>query len=153
MSTPSAGFHLAQINVARARAALDSPAMKEFVEAIDRINALAERSPGFVWRLKTDSGNAMDVRVYDDPQMVVNLSVWTGVAPLRDYAYRSEHVAFFKRRHEWFEELPGPSLAMWWIPAGTLPDARDGVRRLAHLGQRGPSAEAFHFRQLLPPPV
>jgi hypothetical protein len=148
----SPDYHLAQINVARARAPLDSPRLKDFVDQLDAINALAERSPGFVWRLKSDSGNAMDVRVYDDPLMIVNMSVWTGLEALRDYAYKSDHVAVFRRRKEWFEELPGPALAMWWIPAGTIPDPHDARRRLEFLERNGPSATAFNFRNQLPPP-
>jgi hypothetical protein len=144
--------HLAQINVARARAPLDSPVMKEFMDAIDAMNALGEQSPGFVWRLKSDSGNATDIRAYDDPRMIVNVTVWTSLERLRDYAFKSHHGDYFRRRREWFEEMETPSLALWWIPAGTVPDEVEGKRRLELLEKNGPTADAFTFRDRFPPP-
>jgi hypothetical protein len=148
----SAAYHLAEINVARAIAPLDSPELKEFMDALDTINGLAERSPGFVWRFKTDNGNATSVRLYDDPRIIVNLSVWTSPEALRDYAYRTDHADFWRRRRAWFEEWPGPSFALWWVPAGTRPDLAEGRRRLEHLAQHGPTPEAFGFRDRFAPP-
>ena len=127
--------------------------MKDFVDQLDAINALAERSPGFVWRLKSDSGNSTDIRIYDDPQMIVNMSVWTSVETLRDYAFKSGHMEVFRRRKEWFDELSGPRLALWWISAGTVPDPLDARRRLEVLDKDGPSPTAFTFRDRLAPPV
>lgn len=144
--------HLAQINVARARAPLDSPLMRDFVELLDAINALAEASPGFVWRLKTEAGHATDIRAHPDPLVIVNLSVWTGVPALRDYAYRSSHAHMFRRRKEWFEEMDTPNLALWWVPAGTRPAAEEGMRRLELLARSGPTPEAFTFREAFPAP-
>ena len=147
-----AGYHLAHINVARARAPLDSPVMKEFVDAIDAMNALGERSPGFVWRLKTDSGNATDIRAFDDPLMIVNVTVWESLEALRDYAFKSHHGDYFRRRAEWFEKMDTPSLALWWIPAGTVVDEIEGKSRLEHLANHGPTPEAFTFRDRFPAP-
>jgi len=144
--------HLAQINIARGRAALDSPVMRGFVEQLDSLNALAEASPGFVWRLKTESGNATDIRAFEDPLIIVNLSVWTGIEPLRDFAYRSAHAQAFRRRKEWFEEMDGPSLALWWIPAGSLPTVDQGKERLGLMAGLGPTREAFTFRNAFPAP-
>jgi hypothetical protein len=144
--------HLAQINIARGRAALDAPVMRGFVEQLDSLNALAEASPGFVWRLKTESGNATDIRAFEDPLIIVNLSVWTGIEPLRDFAYRSAHAQAFRGRKEWFEEMDGPSLALWWIPAGSLPTVDQGKERLGLMAGLGPTREAFTFRNAFPAP-
>lgn len=143
---------LAQINIARCRAPLDSPVMRDFVELLDAMNALAEASPGFVWRLKSDSGNATSIRAYEDPLVLVNISVWTGIEPLQNYAYRSSHAYVFRRRKDWFEELPGSNLALWWIPAGEFPTEHEARRRLERLDAQGPGPDAFTFRQPYPSP-
>lgn len=140
-------FHLAQINIARAKAPLDSPIMQGFVEALDNINALADTSPGFIWRFQTATGNAAYERAYEDPLMLVNFSVWASVDALKAYVYRSTHVEFIAARHQWFEKLPGPHFALWWIPAGTLPTVAEAKDRLEHLRLHGPSEHAFLFHQ------
>ena len=144
--------HLAQINIARGRAALDSPVMRGFVEQLDSLNALAESSPGFVWRLKTESGNATDIRAFDDPLIIVNLSVWSGIEPLKEFAYRSAHAHAFRRRKEWFEEMAAPGLALWWIPEGSLPTVDQGKERLGLMARVGPTCEAFTFRNVFTAP-
>ncbi len=143
--------HLAQINIARCKAPLDSPTMRGFFEQLDAINALADATPGFVWRLQSDAGDATSIRAYEDPLTIVNMSVWTGIEPLKTYAYRSAHAEVFRKRKEWFEELPGPILTLWWIPAGSIPTPEEGKRRLEILEQRGPTVEAFTFRATFPP--
>jgi hypothetical protein len=148
-----ASYHLAQINVARARAPLDHPSMAEFVANLDRINALAEASPGFVWRLQTEAGHATDIRAYSDPRMIVNMSVWETPAALAEFTYRSGHKGFFARRDEWFERLEGPHLALWWVPAGMTPSVEEGVERLDHLAGHGPTPRAFTFARRFPPPT
>ena len=90
--------HIAQLNIARAKAPLDMPLLADFVAQLDAVNALAEASPGFVWRLKSDSGNATDIRAYDDPLMIVNMSVWESVESLFDFAYRTSHTKVMNRR-------------------------------------------------------
>lgn len=128
----------------------DDPAVAEFMDALDRVNALADESPGFVWRLQTDEGNATDIHVFDDPCRLVNMSVWESVEALKAYVYRSEHVDFFRRRAEWF--VPdAKQLALWWIPTGTVPDLADAVRRVEHLERHGPSRYAFGFASVQPP--
>ena len=143
-----ANFHLAQINVARMRAALTDPIMKGFVDQLDEVNALAEASPGFVWRLKTEAGNATDVQAFDDPMILVNMSVWESVEALQQYVYRSHHVNVFRDRGQWFETYGAPHLALWWIPAGKTPTVEEGKRRLELLKARGPTGEAFTFKQV-----
>lgn len=148
-----AGFYLAEINIARMRAPLiTDPIMQEFVDQLDAVNALAERSPGFVWRLKSDSGNATDIQVYEDTRIIVNMSVWETIEALFNYAYSTEHTDAFRRRGEWFERMTTPHMAMWWIPAGTIPTAEDGKLRLEHLVQHGPTLQAFTFKRRFPAP-
>ncbi len=151
MTAPA--WHLAQINIARARGPMDGPVMAEFVAALDEINALAEASPGFVWRLKDESGNATALRAFPDPQMLVNMSVWADIAALQHYVYRTMHGRFFARRQEWFEQLEHAHMALWWIPAGHVPTTDEAKQRLDLLEQNGPGPAAFTFRQSFPPPA
>jgi hypothetical protein len=146
-------WHLAQLNIGRLRAEVDDPSVAEFMANLDPINALAEASPGFVWRLQTDEGNATAIRAFpDDPLMVLNLSVWESIEALADFAYRSAHTPFLRRRGEWFQRLGEAYLVLWWIPAGTVPTVDDALARLGHLKSFGPSPEAFTFRQPFPRP-
>jgi len=145
------GFHLAQINVARALAPLDDPQLAGFVARLDDINALADSSPGFVWRLQSDSGNATDIQVlappaFGDPQFIVNMSVWQDLDALFGYVYRSDHLAVMAQRSRWFEKMTTPFMALWWLPAGTLPSVEDGMARLAILERRGATPKAFTFK-------
>jgi len=145
-------FQLAQFNIGRLVAPLDSPAVSAFVERLDEINALAERSPGFVWRLKADDGMPSSyLRPYDDDRVVVTLSVWESVESLEHFVYKSLHAELFKRRRDWFEHLRDATLALWWIPAGHLPGIDEAKRRLAHLAEHGPSQFAFTFKTVQPP--
>lgn len=143
--------HLAQLNVGIATAPLDSPAMADFMSNLDRINALAESSPGFVWRLKADDGNATSLRPIDD-RTLVNMSVWTDAQSLSAFVYRTAHVEFMRRRREWFERMPEAFLALWWVPEGHVPAMDEAVARLAHLREHGPTPHAFDFRSVFPPP-
>ncbi|MBI2719110.1 MAG: DUF3291 domain-containing protein [Rhizobiales bacterium] len=137
---------LAQINVGRLRYDLDDPRLAGFIGNLDRINALAEASEGFLWRLKDSSGNATAIRAYDDPRIAVNMSAWASLEALQRFAYRSEHLNFFRRRSEWFEAFAAPFLALWWIEAGRWPSAAEGRARLEHLATHGPTPHAFTFR-------
>lgn len=148
-----ASFHLAQVNIGRIRAPMEDPVMAEFKNALDEINALAEASPGFVWRFKDDSGNATSVQVFPDPRLLLNMSVWTDVDALRDYTYRSVHGKFFARRQAWFEKFAQNHLALWWIPQGHLPTPAEARLRLESLDAHGPTPWAFTFKQAFPPPT
>ncbi len=145
--------HLAQINIAQCRAPLDSPLMADFVALLDPINALAEATPGFIWRLKSAAGNATDIPAYPDPLLIVNLSVWTDLDALKAYVFRTHHVDAFRRRKEWFEEREEASTALWWIPAGHIPTVQEGKERLENLVKQGPTQTAFTFRQPFPAPT
>jgi hypothetical protein len=140
-------FHLAQINVARALAPLDDPKLAGFVARLDDINALADRSPGFVWRLQSDSGNATDIQVSEDPQFIVNMSVWQDLDALFAYVYRSDHLQVMAQRRQWFEKPAGAFMALWWLPAGTLPSVENGLARIELLERSGPTPQAFTFKQ------
>ena len=146
-------FHLAQINIARMLAPIDDPLMAEFVAQLPAINALADSSPGFVWRLQTESGDATSVKIYDDDRIIVNISVWESVESLREYAYRSTHTGVLKYRTKWFENIKGPYMALWWIPAGHIPSPQEGKARLNHLREHGDSAYAFSFKNVFSKPV
>jgi hypothetical protein len=146
------GWEVAQLNIGRTVAPIDDPRLDGFVSQLDAINALAEHSPGFVWRLQSDSGNATDIKIDPDPLVIINLTVWKSIDDLFAFAYRSSHNLVFKRRYEWFERWPGPNTVLWWQPAGTIPDPMDGRRRLRMLAGHGPSADAFTFKQRFEPP-
>ncbi|GAA3346476.1 DUF3291 domain-containing protein [Amorphoplanes nipponensis] len=144
-------FHLAQFNAARLRAPLTDPTMAGFVAGLDTINALADASPGFVWRLaEGPDGDATTVRPLD-PDVIVTMSVWESIEALRAFSYQSTHLDYLRRRREWFRPIAPASLVLWWIPAGRLPTVEQGCERLARVAA-GPSPEAFTFRQTYPAP-
>ena len=145
-------WHLAQANIARAVAPMDDPAMADFMAQLDAINALADRSPGFVWRLQSGSGNATDIAVTDDPLVILNMSVWESVDALFDYVYRTAHTPVMARRREWFEKPSKPHLVLWWVEAGHRPSVEEALTRLEMLAERGPTPDAFTFKQRFPAP-
>ena len=147
-----ADFQLAQINIARARADMESDIMRGFVERLDEINALAEESPGFLWRLKDDSGNATDIQAFDDPLMIVNMSVWRDIDSLKHFVYRTNHVDLLRDRDAWFEKTAEAHQALWWVPAGQWPTVTEGVERLSYLQDHGPSDRVFTFARPSEPP-
>jgi Domain of unknown function (DUF3291) len=148
------GFHLAQLNVGRLLHPLDHPQIQPFVDNLERINRMAEDSPGFVWRFQTSSGNATDAQHpwSADPFFLVNMSVWKSPEALRDYVYRSEHFEFYKRRAEFFEKPTGAHYVLWWIPEGHIPSLDEAKAKLEHYRQHGATAEAFWFGKLFPAP-
>jgi hypothetical protein len=146
-----AHHHLAQLNVARLVHPMESPEMAGFVALLPEINALAERSPGYVWRLQDDSGNATAIRPFG-PDIVVNLTVWETVETFRDFVYRSAHLEPMRRRREWFPPYGAAHLVLWWIPAGTLPTFSEGWNRLEMLDRDGSTPEAFTLKEPFPAP-
>ena len=148
----SQDVHLAEMNIGRLIAPLDDPRIEDFVDNLDPINALAEASPGFVWRLTGDGNNATDLRPFeDDPMMVLNMSVWADLAALGAYVYRSDHIQIMRRRSEFFEAPAQAFMTLWWVPAGTVPTVADGIERLEHFRRHGPTPFAFSFKQPFPP--
>ena len=144
-------YHLAQLNIAVMKESLESPGMGDFVANLDRINALAESSPGFVWRLKTDDGDATALRPLGD-NVLVNMSVWQDVATLNHYVYKTAHVEIMARRKEWFEKMAEAYAVLWWVPQGHNPTITEAAARLEHLRQHGPTEKAFTFRNAFAPP-
>ena len=145
-------YHLAQVNIGKFRKPSADPVNDDFMNNLDRVNALAEASPGFIWRLTGEGNNATDIRVFDDPAMAINMSVWTDVEVLAAFAYRHpEHRTIMRRRKEWFEETK-VYMVLWWIPAGTIPTLAEAKDRLARLERLGPTPDAFTFKQPFPAP-
>jgi len=143
--------HLAQVNVARPLAPLDTPVLADFMAALAPVNARADAAPGFVWRLQTEDGDATALRIGDD-RTLVNMSVWESLEELRAFVYDDPgHRAVMRRRREWFERLD-LVLALWWMPAGHVPTVAEAEERLLLLDGRGPSPDAFTFRRHFPAP-
>lgn len=142
--------HLAQLNVGRLAHPADAPEVAEFVNALERVNAIAERAPGFEWRLKDDStGGALDIRPEPgDPQQAVNLSVWSSVEAFEQFVWRTVHARFYTRRGEWFEKPSQPGFVMWWVGPGHRPSLEEALERLADLRANGPSERAFGWESL-----
>jgi hypothetical protein len=138
---------LAQVNIAKMLAPIDSPVMSEFVANLDRINRLAESSAGFIWRLKDDTDNATHIKVYDDDFIIVNMSVWRSPEDLSAYVYRSDHAEVFKRRKEWFSKMDQQHMALWYISDEHRPTVEDAVERLNYLRTNGDTPFAFGFRK------
>jgi hypothetical protein len=145
-------FHLAQANIGLLRAPIDDPIMEGFRSQLDSINALADRSPGFVWRLQTEDGNALAIRPFADERMAINMSVWESLDALQQFVYGSAHVGPLRDRKQWFEPIEGPILVLWWVPVGHIPTVAEAQARLRHLEVHGPSPEAFTFRAPFPSP-
>ena len=145
-------YELAQLNIGIIRGPMDSPIMAEFAANLDRINALAESSPGFVWRLQTPEGNATAIRPFDNENMLINMSIWQDADSLRKFVYRSAHADILRRRREWFEKISEAILVLWWVPRGHRPSVEEAIARLELLRRKGPHAEAFTFRETYPPP-
>jgi hypothetical protein len=144
--------HIAQINVARMLHPLDDPRMAEFVDNLERINAIADASPGFVWRLQDEAGDATSFRPLA-PDLLINMSVWQTIDDLRAYVYGTDHADFLKNALNWFYKPDEARLALWWAPAGTIPAVEDGLERIERLRADGPTEFAFSFKQRFPMPA
>jgi hypothetical protein len=152
MTAETNRWHIAQMNVGTTVETIDHPRIADFVAQLDEINALADASPGFVWRLQSDSGNATDIKPTDNPYFIVNMSVWENVESLFDYVYKTVHRHAMARRREWFEKPTAGYQVLWWVPAGHKPTVEEGLARLAKLNAEGPTAEAFTFKARFPMP-
>ncbi|MFJ9636277.1 DUF3291 domain-containing protein [Streptomyces sp. NPDC101178] len=151
--TGGAKHELAQVNIARLRFPLESPQLKDFVDGLDPVNAVADEAEGFVWRLRSDSGNATDVPVFGDEWLIVNLSVWQDAEALTGFMYAGLHRELLRRRREWFEQVSEAMTALWWVPAGERPTVADAEERLLHLREHGPTERAFTLRTRFPAPA
>ncbi|GGJ23952.1 DUF3291 domain-containing protein [Deinococcus roseus] len=140
-------MQLAQVNIGRLLAPIDSPQLAGFVSRLDEINALAESTPGFVWRLTGEGNDATSLRPYEDEMIIVNMSVWSDLESLKNYTYKSDHVQVMKDRKQWFEHMKEAYMVLWWIEDNHLPTVFEARDRLEHLRKHGPTPQAFTFRQ------
>ncbi|WP_128434628.1 DUF3291 domain-containing protein [Streptomyces cyaneus] len=152
-TAPEAAYELAQVNIARLKAPLDSPQLKDFVDNLDPVNADAEAADGFVWRLKGDSGDATDVSVFGDEWLIINLTMWRDTDALTAYMYQGRHREMLARRREWFERVQEAMTTLWWVPAGHRPTVAEAEARLLHLRAQGPTPYAFTLRTSFPPRI
>jgi hypothetical protein len=146
-------FHLGQINIGRLIAPVDDPRVAEFMNQLEPINALADRAPGFIWRLQSSSGNATDIAYNDDPTMLVNMSVWDSLESLRSYVYRSDHARVLRDRAKWFVKLDKPIYCLWWISVGHIPSVAEGRERMEHYQEHGSTPFSFWFSKPFPAPA
>ena len=137
---------IAQLNVGRAFGRMDEPVMAGFANRLAEINALAEASPGFIWRLKDEAGDATSIHAFDDPRVIVNLTMWDSIEELFEFTYRTDHVELFRGRREWFEPYGTPHLVLWWHPSDEPPTIEEAKRRLELLTELGPTPEAFTLK-------
>jgi len=157
MDEQQGGWDLAQVNIARLRAPLDSPQLADFVAALDPVNALADAAPGFRWRLQTEDGDATAVVAFEwdagtSAGVIVNLTVWESAEALAAFAYSGLHREVLRRRREWFTVMEEAYAVLWWVPAGAWPSTADAEDRLRHLRRHGPTPWAFSLRDHFPPP-
>ncbi|MET9912496.1 DUF3291 domain-containing protein [Streptomyces sp. NPDC006476] len=150
-TTPEAAYQLAQVNIARLKAPLDSPQLKDFVDALDPVNADADAAEGFVWRLQDESGDATDVAVFGDEWLIINMSVWRDPNALTTFMYQGRHREMLARRRDWFERVAEAMAVLWWVPAGHRPTVAEAEERLLHLRANGPTSYAFTLRTTFPP--
>ena len=148
----SPDYHLAQVNISRLLAPLDSELLADFVAGLEPVNAVADSAPGFVWRLQTEDGDATAIRVFDDAELIVNLTVWTDLPSLGDFVYGTDHSAIMRGRRRWFARPTEAMTALWWVPAGTVPTPADAEQKLRLLRRLGPTSDAFTLRIPFPPP-
>lgn len=144
------GHHLAQLNIAQLKFAIDDPAMADFVDRLEDINALADNAAGFVWRLQDDSGDATAIEYFGNDKLV-NMSVWQDLESLRAFVYRSAHNEVMALRKQWFDRIIDAYAVLWWLPAGHIPSLEEAGERLEFLRQHGPSEFAFTFKQSFAP--
>ena len=144
-------FQLAQLNIAKMKYPIDSPELADFVDNLDSVNALADDSPGFVWRLQTEDGDATGIDFFGDDTLV-NMSIWEDVESLHSYVYRSAHNKIMSRRKEWFHRVDEAYTVLWWIVAGTIPSMNEAKEKLELLISQGPAVQAFTFKHVFPAP-
>ncbi|MCF6189628.1 MAG: DUF3291 domain-containing protein [Cocleimonas sp.] len=145
MNTTNKKYHLAQINIAQAKDEMDTETMHGFMSRIDEINAIADKTDGFIWRLQSNDGDSTSIRVFDDPLLLVNMSVWDNVDSLKNYVYKSLHVELIRDREAWFDKMGAMHQALWWIPVGHIPSIQEAKDKLELLRENGPNQDVFTF--------
>ncbi|MET7620034.1 DUF3291 domain-containing protein [Streptomyces sp. NPDC005408] len=152
MTNEQRPYELAQVNIARLKFLLDSPELKDFVDGLDPVNAVADAADGFIWRLKEESGNATDLRIFADDWLMVNMSVWRNTNALTAFMYQGQHRELLGRRYEFFERVEEVMTTLWWVEPGHRPTVKEAEQRLLHIREHGPTPEAFTLRTSFPPP-
>ncbi|WP_031224861.1 DUF3291 domain-containing protein [Streptomyces roseochromogenus] len=152
MTDTAAAYDLAEVNIARLKFPLDSPQLKDFVDALDPVNATADAADGFVWRLRSDTGNATDIPVFGDEWLIINMSTWRDANALTAFMYQGQHRELLARRRDWFEKLEEAVTTLWWVPAGHRPTVAEAEDRLLHLRAHGATPYAFTLRTTFPAP-
>ncbi len=151
--TNNTQYQLAQVNIAQAKDEMNTETMIGFVNRLDEINTLAEKSDGFVWRLQSDDGgDATSIRVFDDPLLLVNMSVWDDVESLRNFVYKSLHIELVRDREAWFDKISAIHQALWWVPKGHTPTTQEAKEKLEALREKGATQKAFTFGKPFPKP-
>lgn len=138
-------YHLAQLNIAKAKDEINSVIMKGFVDRLDEINSLADNSPGFVWRLQTEEGDSTSIEIFEDPSLILNMSVWENIESLQNYVYKSVHIELIRGKNEWFHKMKRLHQVLWYVPVGHKPTVEEAEARLLHLEAHGPTEHAFTF--------
>ncbi len=147
-------YYLAQLNIAYAKASIDSEIMADFAAQLDSVNAAAENAPGFIWRLKDDeNNNATGFNAFDEENMLINMSIWESVDALKEYLYSGLHMKVFKDRKRWFQEMKSAHLVLWWVKSDTIPTIEDALEKLSYINAKGPTEFAFNLRKLYPKPA
>jgi len=144
-------YQLAQLNIGRILGPMDSPTMAEFVGRLDEINAMADGTPGFVWRLQDAAGNATALRPFEDDWLLVNMSVWESVEQLKNFTYQTAHAEVMRKRRQWFEPHTEMYFVLWWVPAGHIPTVQEAIERLHYMQANGETAHAFTFKRTFEP--
>ena len=145
-------YHIAQLNIGRIVAPLNDPIMADFANNLNQINQLGANTPGFVWQLLSDEGDSTAFRILNDDSLFVNFTVWETIDALFDFAYKSQHVEFFRRRREWFTKMEDlPVLTLWWIPANHTPTLEEAQEKLLYHREHGPTPLAFTFKERFTP--
>jgi len=144
--------HIAQINIAKAVAEMDSETMQGFVNRLDEINALADEAEGFVWRLQTEDGDSTAIRVFDDPLLIINITVWESIEALKSFVFRTVHVELIQDREAWFSKMASAHQTLWWVPEGQIPSIEEAKEKLDYFNENGPTENAFTFGNPFPKP-
>lgn len=145
-------YHLAQLNIANAKASMDSSVMEGFVSRLDEIHALSDSADGFIWRWESGSADSSVVEVFGDPLLLVNLSLWESVETLKHFVYKTVHIELIRDREAWFDKMPEMHQAVWWVPAGHIPSVAEAKQKLDLLRREGPTDSAFSMSKPFPMP-
>lgn len=145
-------YQLAQLNIATALHDMESTNMSGFVQGLDPVNQTAEAAEGFIWRLQDESGNATNIQYFDDPKMLVNMSVWRDIECLKHFMFKTHHRHFMQQRSQWFEQANVAKYVLWWVKQGHIPDLHEAMDKLSLLRQCRPAKDAFSFSNVFPAP-